>query len=82
MSRRTIVIVVLFAVISLGAVIAGQIFWVKNAYNLQEDQFNKRVFVALSDVVLQIRVMNKDSAITEPVKQVANNYFIANHCNR
>ena len=78
MSRRTIVIVVLFAVISLGAVIAGQIFWVKNAYNLQEDQFNKRVFVALSDVVLQIRVMNKDSAVTEPVKQVANNYFIAN----
>jgi two-component system phosphate regulon sensor histidine kinase PhoR len=78
LSRRTIIIVVLFAVISLGAVIAGQIFWVKNAYNLQEDQFNKRVFVALSDVVLQIRVMNKDSAITEPVKQVANNYFIAN----
>ena len=78
MSRRTIVIVVLLAVISLGFVIAGQIFWVRNAYNLQEDQFNKRVFIALSDVVLQIRVMNKDSALTEPVKQVANNYFIAN----
>ncbi|MFN0030818.1 MAG: sensor histidine kinase [Flavobacteriales bacterium] len=78
MSRRTIIIVVLIAVLSLGVIIAGQIFWVRNAYNLQEQQFNKRVFVALSDVVLQIRIMNKDSALTEPVKQVANNYFIAN----
>lgn len=78
MSRRTIIIVVMLAVISMGAIIAGQIFWVRKAYSLQEDQFNKRVFIALSDVVLQIRIMNKDSAQTEPVKQVANNYFIAN----
>ncbi len=68
----------MLAVISLGAIVAGQIFWVRNAYSMQEDQFNKRVFIALSDVVLQIRIMNKDSAQTEPVKQVSNNYFIAN----
>jgi two-component system phosphate regulon sensor histidine kinase PhoR len=77
-SRRTIIIVILLAIISLGLIIAGQVFWVRKAYDLQEDQFNKRVFVAISEVVQRIRVMNNDSAATEPVKQVTNNYFIAN----
>ncbi len=45
---------------------------------MEEAQFNRRVFVALSEVVQSIRVMNNDSASTEPVKQVTNNYFIAN----
>lgn len=57
---------------------AGQVFWVRKAYDLQEDQFNKRVFVAISEVVQRIRIMNNDSAATEPVQQVASNSFIAN----
>lgn len=78
MSGRTITIVILLAILSLGIIVAGQVFWVKNAYDLQEKQFTGRVVVALSEVVQQIRVMNKDSAATEPVKQISNNYFIAN----
>ncbi len=78
LSRNTVVIVILLAIISLGLIIAGQVFWVRKAYALQEDQFNRRAFVALSDVVQRIRVLNKDSAATEPVRQVTNNYFIAN----
>jgi len=78
LSRRTITIVILLAIVSLGIIIAGQVFWVRKAYDLQEDQFNRRVFAALSEVVQTIRVMNKDSAATEPVRQISNNYFIAN----
>lgn len=78
MSRRTIIIVITLAIISLGLIIAGQVFWVKKAYALQEEQFNRRAFVAISEVVQTIRVMNKDSAATEPVRQVGNNYFVAN----
>jgi two-component system phosphate regulon sensor histidine kinase PhoR len=77
-SGRTITIVILLAIISLGIIVAGQIFWVKNAYDLQEKQFSSRVVVALGEVVQQIRVMNKDSAAAEPVKQITTNYFIAN----
>lgn len=77
-SGRTITIVILLATLSLGIIVAGQVFWVKNAYDLQEKQFTGRVVVALSEVVQQIRVMNRDSAATEPVKQISNNYFIAN----
>jgi two-component system phosphate regulon sensor histidine kinase PhoR len=78
MSRRTIIIVITLAIISLGLIIAGQVFWVKKAYALQEEQFNRRAFVAISEVVQTLRVMNKDSAATEPVRQVGNNYFVAN----
>lgn len=78
MSRRTIIIVIALAIISLGIVIAGQVFWVRKAYALQEEQFNRRAFVAISEVVQTIRIMNRDSAATEPVRQVSNNYFIAN----
>lgn len=78
MSRKTIIIVILLAILSLGLIVAGQVFWVRKAYDLQEDQFNKRVFVAISEVVQRIRIMNNDSAATEPVQQVASNSFIAN----
>jgi two-component system phosphate regulon sensor histidine kinase PhoR len=78
MSRRTIIVTILLALISLVIIIAGQVFWVRKAYALQEEQFNKRVFVALSEVVKQIHIMNKDSAQSDPVKQMTSNYFIAN----
>jgi two-component system phosphate regulon sensor histidine kinase PhoR len=78
MSRRTIIIVIALAIVSLGIVIAGQVFWVRKAYALQEEQFNRRAFVAISEVVQTIRIMNRDSAATEPVRQASNNYFIAN----
>ena len=78
MSRRTIIITILLALISLVIIIAGQVFWVRKAYALQEEQFNKRVFVALSEVVKQIHIINKDSAQADPVEQMTSNYFIAN----
>jgi two-component system, OmpR family, phosphate regulon sensor histidine kinase PhoR len=78
MSRRTIVVVILLAIFSLAAIVAGQVFWVRNAFNIQERQFNDRVVIALTGVVEEILILNKDSAVTEPVKQVANNYFVAN----
>ncbi len=78
MSRRTIVVVILLAIFSLASIVAGQVFWVRNAFNIQERQFNDRVVIALTGVVEEILVLNKDSAVTEPVKQVANNYFVAN----
>lgn len=78
MSRRTIVIVVLLAVFSLGVIIAGQVFWVRKAYGIQERQFNDHVRLALTNVVDHILLMNKDSAVTEPVLQKESNFFVAN----
>jgi two-component system phosphate regulon sensor histidine kinase PhoR len=78
MSRRTIVIVVLLAIVSLGVIVAGQVFWVRKAYGIQERQFNDHVMLALTNVVDQILVMNNDSAVTEPVLAKESNFFVAN----
>ncbi len=78
MNRKSIVIIVLLAVFSLGIVIVGQVFWVRNAYKIQETQFNDRVLTALTAVVDRILVMNNDKAITEPVIQKSADFFVAN----
>jgi two-component system phosphate regulon sensor histidine kinase PhoR len=78
MSRKTIVIVILLAVVSLGLIVAGQVYWVRKAYSIQEQQFNDRVVMALTRVVGEILIMNKDSAVTEPVLQKQANFFVAN----
>lgn len=77
MNRKTIIVTVLLAVISLVIIIAGQVFWVRKAYHLQEKQFNERVFQALSNVVETVQVLNKDSVAPDPVSRVLDNYFVA-----
>lgn len=77
MNRRTIRIIILFATVSLIGIIATQFFWVKNAYNLEEKQFNERVHLALNNVTHKLLSINKDeSVIINPVKQISSNYFI------
>lgn len=77
MNRKTIRIIILLATVSLIGIIATQFFWVKNAYNLEEKQFNERVSLALSNVTHKLLSINKDEAeIFNPVKQISSNYFI------
>ena len=76
MNRKTIRIIITLAIFSLVGIIATQIFWVKNAYNLQEKQFNDRVQIALSNVTHKLLNINKDkSVLLNPVKQVSSNYY-------
>ena len=78
MSRRTIYLLILVAVISLAGVVVTQIYWVRQAYSLQERQFNDRVVIAMSAVVDRILEVNLDSAVVEPVNQVSSSFFVAN----
>ncbi len=76
MNTKTIRIIIVFAVVSLVGMIATQIFWVKNAYNLEEKQFNDRVHLALTNVTRELLKINKDeSVLMNPVKQISSNYF-------
>tara|TARA_B100000809_G_scaffold264895_1_gene322048 strand:+ start:2226 stop:3503 length:1278 start_codon:yes stop_codon:yes gene_type:complete len=76
MNRNTIRIIIFLAVISLIGIIATQFFWVKNAYNLQEKQFNDRVHVALTNVTHELLDFNEDeSTLINPVKRISSNYF-------
>lgn len=78
MSRRTIYILILVAIVALSGIIITQIYWVRRAYNLQEKEFNDRVVIAMSAVVDRIQEANHDSAFVEPVTQPRSSYFVAN----
>ena len=78
MSRKRINIIILLAILTLGAVVVTQIYWVRRAYNIQEQQFNTSVVSAMTTVVDRILEMNNDSAVVEPVQMQSNNFFIAN----
>ena len=76
MNRKTIRTIILLATLSLIGIVATQIFWVRNAYNLQEKQFNDRVHIALTNVTHELLTINKDkSTLINPVKQIASNYY-------
>ena len=76
MNRNTIRIIIFLAVFSLIGIIATQMFWVKNAYNLQEKQFNDRVHIALSNVTHDLLDINKDeSTLINPVQRISSNYY-------
>lgn len=76
MNRKTIRTIIFLAVFSLIGIVATQIFWVKNAYNLQEEQFSDRVHIALTNVTHELLNIHKDeSELVNPVKQVSSNYY-------
>jgi two-component system phosphate regulon sensor histidine kinase PhoR len=76
MNRKTIQTIIFLATFSLIGIVATQIFWVKNAYNLQEKQFNDRVHIALTNVTHELLNINKDeSTLIKPVKQISSNYY-------
>lgn len=78
MTRRKINTIIVLAILTLGAVVVTQIYWVQRAYKIQEQQFNTSVVSAMTAVVDRILEMNNDSAVVEPVAMAANNFFIAN----
>lgn len=76
MSRRALLIFVLLALISIVGVVVTQVYWFKQAYNTNEEEFNKNVRIALKEVVKGIIKYNNTVAMpNDPVQQVTPNYF-------
>jgi two-component system, OmpR family, phosphate regulon sensor histidine kinase PhoR len=76
--RRTIIIIIALAIVSLSSIVAGQFYWVSKAYDLEENKFNDKVKESLSGVVTKILEINRDSSATKGVKQKATSFFTAN----
>jgi two-component system phosphate regulon sensor histidine kinase PhoR len=58
MNRRIINFIIVLTTISLVAALITQLFWVRDAWLLKEDQFNNRVMIALKSVVNQLMTTN------------------------
>ena len=79
MSRTTLRIVIVLAALSIVGIVITQIYWVRRAFDLKENQFNRDVNMALGNVASQVFQINKTpSPSNNPVEQISTNYFIVN----
>lgn len=59
MKKETIKLIVIFSTISLLGLIFTQLFWIKNAVNLAEEQFDHRVSMALNETLYEMIELNE-----------------------
>lgn len=79
MSRITLRIVIILAALSIVGIVMTQTYWVRRAFDLRENQFNRDVNTALSNVAAQLfKINNTPSPSNNPVEQISTNYFIVN----
>ena len=65
------------AAISIIGIAVTQIYWVGRALDIRENQFNRDVNTALSNVAARVSEINKAPApATNPVNQLSTNYFV------
>ncbi len=77
MNRTTLRVVIILAVISIAGITLTQIYWVRKAFDIRENQFNRDVNAALGTVARSIFKINKTPIpASSPVQQVSTNYFI------
>ncbi len=77
MSRLTLRIVIILAGISIAGITATQIYWVRKAFDLRENQFNRDVTSALTSVATKLlEISNTPSPANNPVTQLSTNYFV------
>jgi two-component system phosphate regulon sensor histidine kinase PhoR len=76
-SRTTLRIVIILAALSIVGMTVTQIYWVRKAFNIRENQFNRDVTAALSNVARTIFEINHTpSPANNPISQISTNYFI------
>ncbi len=67
----------MLAVLCISGITVTQLYWMRRAFNLKEDEFERTVNAALFNVAHQIFEINKTpSPAVNPVKQVSTNYFV------
>ena len=77
MKTAQIRLVVLLAAVAVLGIIITQIFWVRKAFDLEDQQFNMSVNIALREVAITILAMNgTPEPKVNPVEQISDNYFV------
>ena len=76
MSRSTLRIVIILAALSIAGITFTQIYWVRKALDIRENQFYRDVSSSLRNVAQKIfEINNTPSPSNNPVDQISSNYF-------
>ncbi|MEP2773007.1 MAG: HAMP domain-containing sensor histidine kinase [Fulvivirga sp.] len=77
MSRNTIRVLVVLALVSIGGIIVTQVYWFRRAFDAEAQQFNRDVNTALFNVASQFFEINKAAIPSNnPIKQLSTNYYV------
>ena len=77
MKSATIRLIVVLAVLCIVGITITQGYWVKRAFDLKEDEFERQANTALLNVAQQIFSFSRTpSPVNKPVKQLSTNYFV------
>lgn len=77
MSRLTLRIVIVLAGLSIAGITFTQVYWVRKAFDIRENQFYRDVNAALINVANRVFEINKTpSTANNPVTQVSTNYYV------
>jgi len=77
MSRNTLRIVIILAAISIAGITCTQFYWVRKAFDLRENQFNRDVTTSLHTVAEKLIEINHGPIpASNLVTQVSTNYFV------
>ena len=77
MNSKTLRVFVALSILLLGGVVLVQYFWFKQAYNLEDRDFDQRVTGALRKVSKRLLDFNKNpnNKILKPVERITSNYY-------
>jgi len=76
-SRLTLRIIIVLAGLSIAGITFTQVYWVRKAFDIRENQFYRDVNSALIHVAGRIfEINNTPSPANNPVTQVSTNYFV------
>jgi len=79
MKNRAIRNIAILGSVAIAGIISVQIYWISQALNLQQKQFQEDVFISLKRVAERISEYNQmDFPVANPVKQISSDYYIVN----
>lgn len=82
MSTKTIRLILILMLLTIGALFITQVYWYNKSFNLEEQQLDERVNIALRSVAHQLLILDNDSSsrIAPISKLSSNEYYIRTDC--
>jgi two-component system phosphate regulon sensor histidine kinase PhoR len=78
LTRKAIRIIIIIGSLAIAAIIGIQIFWVKRAYDLENNKFRQSTVSALNEVANHISRIYDLTEIEAPVEQLEEDYYVVN----
>lgn len=79
MKTKNLNIIIVLGLVATVGILIAQLLWTKEAFNLEEKKFSQRVHIALLEVVKKLyEGTNSELPAQNPIKKIANDYYIAN----